>query len=551
MNKLVLFFLLFPCCIYAQDRKTQITELMSAANIPGLSLAYIKNGKVHETYHLGVRSSETKEPVNESTVFAAASLSKSTFAYGVMKLVETGKLNLDTPLFRYLDYEDLKHDARYRSITARQVLSHTSGLPNWRNGPQLNFIFNPGERYSYSGEGFVLLSKVVEKITGQGIEEWMQQNVFVPLGMTNSSYLWKVKFDTNYAHPHMDFGKSSPKFFPKEANTAHSLQTTANDYAIFLAALLNGKGLKKNTWQVMFVPQANSRFKDYESSLGWGLGLGYATSNEGVSFWQWGDNGTFKAFVLGYPAKKEGLVFFANSLNGMSIASELIALFIKADQPELKWLSYAGYKDASFQLLRRAVSLPFSEAVQPYLQKNTTHHDTSLIREGQMNSIGNRLIQLQQFDQAISLYEMNLKAYPNSTRAYEGMGRAYLRLGKRAQAAAAFEQAYRKDTSRAYLIAAANRLNGKPDTTTGIPTTFRLAEYANARSVQLVGDFNQWNDIRTPMRWENGAWLVTVPLKAGEYTYKFAVDGIWLSDPKNPKVKTDGNLESIIEVKER
>lgn len=466
-----------------------------------------------------------------------------------MQLVESGKLNLDTPLFRYIDYEDLKHDARYKQITARQTLSHTSGLPNWRNGPQLNFRYNPGERYSYSGEGFVLLSKAVEKITGLDIEQWMQQSVFVPLGMNNSSYLWKESFEANYAQAHTDFGKTASKFLPKEPNMAHSLQTTGTDYGKFLVALLNGKGLRKTTWKAMFEPQPNSKFRDYESSLAWGLGVGYANTNEGPAIWQWGDNGTYKAFVVGYPGKKDGLVYFTNSNNGLAIAKDLVALFFNSEQPELKWLNYASYRDAPFQLLRRAAGLPFAEAIQPYMLNGAPHQDTTVLREGPMNGIGFRLVQLQKFDAAKAIYETNLKAYPNSARAYEGLGRVHLRTGNGQEAAKAFQKAYSLDTSRAYLNTSADRLLGKPDTTTGIKTAFRLAEYADARSASLVGSFNGWNDISIPMRWQNGAWTATVALKPGEHTYKFVVDGVWLSDPRNPKVKPDGNLESIIEVK--
>jgi CubicO group peptidase (beta-lactamase class C family) len=166
--KSLLFGLLFlPVILCSQDRKIKIEQLMKAAGIPGLSLTYVKQGKIQEWYNLGVRSVDSKEAVDSGTVFNAASLSKCVFAYAVMKLVDSGKLSLDTPLYKYLEYPDLSHDERYKKITARMTLSHTSGLPNWRNGPQLNFRYNPGERYSYSGEGFVLLSKVGGKNYGQ------------------------------------------------------------------------------------------------------------------------------------------------------------------------------------------------------------------------------------------------------------------------------------------------------------------------------------------------------------------------------------------------
>lgn len=225
---------------------------MTAAGIPGLSLAYVKNGKIAETYHLGVRSFDTGAPVDEGTVFAAASLSKPIFAYGVMKLVEAGQLDLDRPLYQYLEYEDLQHDDRYKKITARLALSHTSGLPNWRRGPQLDFQYDPGERFRYSGEGFVFLMRVVEKITGQSLEEWMRETVFEPLGMKRTSYIWKEKLADDYAIPHNEIGRTNGKYFPEEGNSAHSLQTTAVDYGRFVEALTRGEGLQKKTFDQVF-----------------------------------------------------------------------------------------------------------------------------------------------------------------------------------------------------------------------------------------------------------------------------------------------------------
>ena len=135
--------------------------------IPGLSMVVIENGEVALHFELGVKNTETKESVDEETLFETASLSKPVFAYGVLKLVEKGKLDLDKPLVAYLPYPDIANDERGHSITARMVLAHTTGFPNWRpkNAP-LKIHFQPGDRFSYSGEGFLFLQKVVEQVTG-------------------------------------------------------------------------------------------------------------------------------------------------------------------------------------------------------------------------------------------------------------------------------------------------------------------------------------------------------------------------------------------------
>src|ERR1044072_2972074 len=140
--------------LFPQQRLTAIQQLINEANIPAISLAYIKDGKVQEQYNVGVKSAELKDPINDSTVFAACSLSKTVFSYGVYKLVQHKKLDLDRPLYEYYAYKDVEDDARYKQVTARMILSHSSGLPNWRNG-QLIFNYDPGKKFSYSGEGFV------------------------------------------------------------------------------------------------------------------------------------------------------------------------------------------------------------------------------------------------------------------------------------------------------------------------------------------------------------------------------------------------------------
>ena len=523
---------------------------MKAAGIPGLSLAYVKAGKIQEAYYLGVRSTDTKEAVDSATVFSAASLSKCVFAYAVMKLVDAGKLSLDSPLYKYLDYPDLRHDERYKKITVRMTLSHTSGLPNWRNGQKLNFRYNPGEQYSYSGEGFVLLSKVVEKISGKPIGEWMQENALTPLKMDRSSYIWESYFNNDYAWPHTDLGKTTFHNNSTKANMAYSLETTAGDYARFLMALLNGKDLKKETFQAIFKPQPHSQFEKFPSQLAWGLGVGYENTGAEKAFWQWGDNGNFKGFMIGYPGTKEGLVYFADSYNGLSILQDLVALYFPGEHPLIQWLGYDDYKSAGFQLIQRITSLPFREAVQPYLQPGKDQIDTNQLKEDALVSTGFRLIELKKYDLALQTLDMSRKAYPNSAGAYEGLGFVALRTGNQAEAARQFLHAYELDTSRKLIKRTADHIKGVADTSVGKPTEFILANVMEAMNVQLTGSFNGWNDATIPMTWINGAWRTTIRLRPGEYRYKFIVDGIWISDPKNPNVKIDDNLNSVIVIKD-
>ena len=221
--------------------------------IPGISVAVIKDSKV--VYHrgLGVKNTLTQEPVTDDTVFEAASMTKPVCAYIVLRLVDRGILKLDTPLYTYLPYEDIAYDDRYKLITARMVLTHRSGFPNWRSG-KLDIKFTPGTQFSYSGEGFVYLGKVVEKLTGKKLVQLCQEEVFEPLGIEHASLVWTDEIAKLTATGH---GATSPmaKGRPSQPNMAASLHVDAKNYAKFLIAYVQGKGLAEATARDMLRSQ--------------------------------------------------------------------------------------------------------------------------------------------------------------------------------------------------------------------------------------------------------------------------------------------------------
>jgi CubicO group peptidase (beta-lactamase class C family) len=298
--------------------------LMKEADIPGMTIVLIRNGKIAWHNNFGVKNTKTAQPVDDNTIFEAASLSKPVFAYAVLKLVEQGKIGLDVPLTTYLPKSYIENDARLEKITARFVLSHRTGFPNWRgDGNPLTIHFTPGERFSYSGEGFVYLQRVVGQIEGKPLNEVMNALVFAPLGMTSSSYVWRADFDERTATGHDSDGTPQDLWKPKEAGAASTLNTTAHDYALFVAAIVNGVGLKRATFREMETPQiavnpectncTEKTPKELSKNIFWGLGWGVQKNGNEVSLWHWGDNGSFKCFVVANPARKSGVMLFTNS----------------------------------------------------------------------------------------------------------------------------------------------------------------------------------------------------------------------------------------------
>src|SRR4051794_38435740 len=182
----------------------QVPSLMQSAQVPGMSIAIVHGDDVRvQTF--GVTNAKSSERVTDKTVFEAASLSKTVFAYAVMKLVEEGRLDLDKPLSQYVR-EPFIDDPRVDKITARVVLSHRTGFPNWRRDKPLQILFEPGTRFSYSGEGYVYVQRAVEAITNEPFDTFMRRVVFDPLGMTDSSYVWQPAYETGKAWSHDESG---------------------------------------------------------------------------------------------------------------------------------------------------------------------------------------------------------------------------------------------------------------------------------------------------------------------------------------------------------
>jgi CubicO group peptidase (beta-lactamase class C family) len=326
-----------------------VPELMKKDGVPGLAMAVIQGGKTTWVHGFGTKEATTGQPVTIETVFEAASLSKPVFAYGVLKLVEQGKLGLDVPLTTYLPKPYIPGDERLVKITARVVLSHRTGFPNWRGDDGLLPIyFTPGERFSYSGEGYIYLQRVVEQITGKPLNEYMTEAVFTPLGMTSSSYVWRPDFDALTATGHDSDGKPVGLWKPKEAGAASTLNTTATDYALFVEAVLNGKGLKPATLHEMETPQIaldpecriciKHEPKQLSKNLFWGLGWGIQRKDGNDVLWHWGDNGSFKCFVMADPKTKSGVVMFTNSENGLEIAKPVTDEAMGTESLAFDWL---------------------------------------------------------------------------------------------------------------------------------------------------------------------------------------------------------------------
>ena len=349
----------------AESKPPDVTRMLEVTRVPGVAVAGIREAGPYQLF-AGVERAGGPA-VTARTRFPAASLSKPVFAWAVQNLGKQGKIDWNRPL---QDYVDLGLEGTARKITALHVLTHSTGLANWRFQPNvpLASAFEPGTRWQYSGEGFVLLQRVVEKIAAQPIAEYMRTAVLEPLGMTQSTFAWTPEIQKLAALGHDRQGallerslafyeqrnyetlqksnlnptsatyeqiaaayqQNKQAFLPiaLSPNMAGSLQTTIADYAVFLAHMLK---------TVIRADDFKARV-DVNRDIAWAPGWGVDRSFKTPALFHWGDGPGFKNFCWVQPAKKSALVFFTNGDSGAALYAWLFRQLMNEDPSAFYWI---------------------------------------------------------------------------------------------------------------------------------------------------------------------------------------------------------------------
>jgi CubicO group peptidase (beta-lactamase class C family) len=342
--KFLLTLLLLMPALTGWGQKAELLALLQQENVPGMQLVYTK-GTTVRTYSLGVRRAGTTQAVAATSTFQAASLGKVVLAYTALRLLDRGLLDLDKPLLAYYPYPRLLHEPQADKITARLVLAHTTGLPNWAENPTnptwptsaLHLKYAPDSCWNYSGEGYVFLQKTLEHLTGKSFETLAQEEVFRPLGLKNSSFSWQAKFAATACTGHDAQGQPTQVQLFAAPYGAYSLLTTAADYSRFLQALMSGRGLKPATARLLTTPataanRCGQPATAADPAIAWACGVGLATTSRGLAQWHWGDNGDFKGFFMALPGQHESVLFLTNSANGARLTNEVLRLFFGPGQ---------------------------------------------------------------------------------------------------------------------------------------------------------------------------------------------------------------------------
>lgn len=332
--------------------ETLIPKVMRETYVPGCSVVLVRDAKIYWRRGFGFRDAETRQPVDNGTVFEAASASKPVFAYSVIKLAEKEVIDLDAPLTKYTNQRYVANDHRLDLITARHVLMHASGFPNWRSADDPMAInFTPGSKFGYSGEAYSYLQSVVTHLTGHvdnnrcgkfvsgvrfcatDIGDFMQKRLLRPFQMDSSSYIWSEQLAKNLARPHGEPGE--PQAFHKPAALDASryaatggLMTTPTDYAKFLIELIQPSPadefhVSKKSRDEMIRPQFP--FQDFDGySVSWGLlGCRMVRMSQHQLIAPGGSNPGFQCYSAVSPLRKCGFVIMTNADSGLKLLTRL------------------------------------------------------------------------------------------------------------------------------------------------------------------------------------------------------------------------------------
>lgn len=359
-----------------------VNSRMQKAGVSGMAISIINNHSLVYQQYSGMKDTRKNEPFTPGTIFDAASFSKTIFADVVLQLAAENVIHLDTPLYKYLeeplhsfktntfqqllganfiDYTDLEGDERYKQITPRMCLSHTTGFPNWRwleDDDRLRIKFDPGSHYAYSGEGIFLLQLILEEVTGRDFEEIAVEKVFSPLNMDRTSYVWQRAYEGHHARGHSIDGNDLG--IPKRnlPSASGSMSTTLEDYTIFFMNVLSQKERRHRdlltpqiriTSKQQFGPNATVDTNEHDKiRLSYGLGFGLYETPYGKAFFKEGHDDGWQHYAVGFPEKGAGLILMSNSDNAESIFKYLIEYCLGNPYTPWYWEGYFPYDSSTY-----------------------------------------------------------------------------------------------------------------------------------------------------------------------------------------------------------
>lgn len=465
MNKqlTLLLALLLSFAISAQKERKEIDQFVSQLDqkipqllndfiVPGAAIAIIENGEIILQKGYGNSNIEKGIKVTNTTGFNIGSISKTVAAWGVMKLVQDGKIDLDAPAEKYLTRWHLPNsEFDINKVTIRRLLSHTAGLslhgyPGWspkdnlptieesldgkNNGPgRVEIIMEPGTQWKYSGGGFTILQLIIEEVTGQKFEDYMQAQILNPLGMTSSSYTIDDKILKSSSLEHNDFGEVIDyELFTAQA--AAGLHTTITDFTKFAQASLYAD--KNNHQQILSTSYLTQMMEPAEASNG-SYGLGYQLETiDGISTTLAGHGGAnagWHAFLRVNPLTNDGLIMITNGGAGRNVYRQIYCdwIFWKTGESMGNRCNILPSVSNKLKQFVDAEGIDNIKSHYAELKKNQVNEYN--FSEDQLNQLGYHYLGNDKVDYAVAIFKLNIEIFPKSANLYDSYGEALLKHG--------------------------------------------------------------------------------------------------------------------------
>ncbi|MBN1350614.1 serine hydrolase [candidate division KSB1 bacterium] len=434
-----------------------IQQVMETHEIPGLAIGIIKHAELKYAKGFGVKSIKTYEPVTTKSLFHTASVSKPFLATAIMQLAERGKLNIDDSVVRHLPYFKLNDD-RYRKITLHQLLTHTSGLPDirdyhWdqpeyddesleryvRNLQDVELLFDPGKRWSYSNMAFEILGDVIAKVSGQNFEAYIENNILIPLEMQSSTFLKTEAAEELCTCPHVfKLIPSTSGTYPYHRAHAPSSNLYSNviDLAKWAIANLN-RGVYRE--QTLLLASTYNSLWENQTDIGNNEGIGYSWflgKHRGrQTVWHGGrDTGFCSQFVM-LPEDSSAVILLCNydcaPLD--AIKDALLDLM-------------AGYEPVSpktpmiIPLGKCLLENDIQATIALYKELRSNRLYQYNFQEEQLNFLGYQLLGMNRTSDAVEIFKLNAETYPDAFNTYDSLGEAYMVLGNNKSAIKNYEK---------------------------------------------------------------------------------------------------------------
>ncbi len=491
-----------------------------------------RDGRVLLSKGYGLANVELEVPNTPQTRFRLGSITKQFTAAAILLLQEQGKLGVQDTVCKYVE----NCPAAWASITIHHLLTHTSGIPNLTAFPDYQktmaapttlpeiiarfrdkpLEFKPGERFDYSNSGYILLGSIVEKASGKTYADFMRESVFAPLGMNDTGVEIPGEIIKRRASGYR-FGPTgfvnAPYLDMTIPHGAGALYSTVEDLYRWDQGLFGGKLLAQKSLDAMLTV-----VKDF-----YAYGIGVDTQFKLRRIGHSGGINGFNTYMARFPAERATFIVLSN-LENSTPTTQIETRLARLALADKIVMPAAAKIDA--QLLARYVG---RYELDPKL--------------------GNIV-----FDVTADGGELLIKPSHSDRHKFVALSETeFLDFDDGGDVRFIFQKDEKGEVTGVLIRnvrpadALARKLNLPPPSVEG-NTTFKLKGYPDAKIVALAGTFNNWNQSQTLCAREGNEWLCRVDLKPGKYTYKFVIDGIWITDPANPESENDGqgNTNSVL-----